>query len=101
MRVDRYALFPLIRYTDYKDDPGRMEAFLFPLIDFTKDERRYHFKLLDVLGLFTLLDWEWGIPKSDGGRGHSYSFLNVLNMVRLVGGGNAGEWGGLCRAHRW
>jgi hypothetical protein len=96
-RHDLHLLFPLIRYSSYKDQQDRWRALLFPLLDLTRDGERHHLTLVDfsfLLGLFTLLDLEWGIPTSeeDDSLGSHYSFFSVLNMLRLVGGRSAGEY---------
>lgn len=99
-RRDYYGLFPLARYTNFEGSDDQCEAYLFPLLDYKRDGGRRRLKTVDlsaILGLFTLLDVEWGVPPEEGltDPGHSYAFFNVLNMIRLAGGGNAGGYNDL------
>ena len=89
-RIDTFALFPLIRFTRFEDDPDRSGFFCFLIADYWRDGDRKQVKLLDLLGLAGLLDLEWGIPTQEGDQGHAFSFFEVLKMVRLAGGRNAG-----------
>lgn len=92
-RRDVYPMFPLIRFTDYEQDPRRGGSFFFPFYDYSRDGDRHQLKILDLFGLFHLMDASWGIPgKEEEETGGAYSFLNVLNLVRLTGGGDHGGY---------
>jgi hypothetical protein len=96
-RNDYYAIWPLIRFTTFDNQPKRWEAFFFPLYDMVRDEGRRHLKLVDlsyILGLFVLLDMEWGIPPSGPGAstGNQFSLFNVFNLARLASGRTMGGY---------
>ncbi|MBU0753744.1 MAG: hypothetical protein KJ645_01300 [Planctomycetes bacterium] len=93
-KTDYYGLYPFLRYSDFEAPENRWEAYFFPLLDYRRDQDRHHLKALNVTGFFTLLDLEWGIPPANDGYapGGTYSFLNVLNLFRLFGGGDPGGY---------
>jgi hypothetical protein len=101
-RKDHYPLFPLLlypiiplaRYSTFEEAPDRFESSLFPLFDYTSDGGRGRLRVLDLLGLVHLFDLTWGVPvrEEEDPKGGSFSLLNVLNTVRLAGGGDLGGY---------
>ena len=87
-----YPFFPLVRFTRYEGQDERRGLYVFPLVEAERDGARRHWKFLDCMGLFHLLDMELGIPRMDGSRGMKFSFFDLLGMVRLAAGRNAGGW---------
>ena len=92
-RVIYHPLFPIVRYSP-ADAAGRSSFFLLPLVDIERDGRRGSLNVLNILGLVSLFDRTWGFPPEPGGSGErgSFAFLNVLNIFRLAGGNDLGEY---------
>jgi hypothetical protein len=88
-----HPLWPLIKYAP-RDEAGRKEFFLFPLIDLERDGPKGSLDILDVLGLVKLFGHTWGYPPEPGGDGSrgSFALLNVLNIIQLAGGNDLGGY---------
>ncbi len=95
-RTDTYPLFPVMRYTGFDRSPERGAFKLFPLVEHEWDGMRHRLLLGDLtpfFGVFKLLDTEWGIPGREGGQtGGVFSFVNVLDLFRVAGGGDPGGY---------
>jgi len=92
-RHDLHLLWPFIRYSYYEQQEQRWNIGAFPLFQAWRDGTRKQVKLLDI-GLLHLLNLEWGVPgrTAETPRGSALSFVNLLNMVRLVGYSDLGGY---------
>jgi len=93
IRTIYHPLFPLIRFAP-RDQVGRAEVLVFPLVHFAQDGPRHRLRVGDVLGLVKLFDLQWGQPPEPGDdeRRVAFELLNVLNLVQLAGGNDLGGY---------
>jgi len=92
-RSTYYPLFPLISFSP-ADEASRWSFFLFPLVDLEIDGPRGNLDILNVLGLVELFGRKWGRPPppDETERRGSFSLVNILNLVKLAGGSDMGEY---------